>query len=118
MQVCSVTTDVGNGDTKQVTHSAQNTRITLLPHVVEDPPGDIRTLAVEEVRRGERLSVLCVFFQEERAVRTTTRTRNILRRLAMTLETTFQKQVGVSGTLSYWHQREPHKGGGYKTTRV
>ena len=25
------------------------------------------------VRRGERLSVLCVFFQEERVVRTTTR---------------------------------------------
>ena len=39
-----------------------------------------------QVRRGERLSVLCVFFQEERVVRTTTRTRNFLRRrLAMTL---------------------------------
>ena len=30
----------------------------------------------------------------------------------MTLENPFQKQVGVSRTLSHWHQREPDKGGG------
>ena len=28
----------------------------------------------------------------------------------MTLENPFQKQVGVSRTLSHWHQREPDKG--------